>query len=77
MININITKQDYNKIKFKAHHDQLRILRHDFSNYDQVINDNNWKQVTLRFANKTIIRFPHLANAVKQWANYKLTNYVR
>lgn len=77
MININIDKKQYNKIKFKKHHDQLRILRHDFSNYDQVINDENWKYVTVKFVNEIAIHFPILKNAAKQWATYKLENYVR
>ena len=77
MININITKQEYNKIKFKKHHDILRLLRHNFSNYDTVINDDNWKYVTLKFVNEVIIHFPTLRNAVKQWASYKISNYVR
>lgn len=77
MINITITKQEYNKIKFKTHHDQLRLLRHNFSNYDTVINDDNWKYVTLKFVNEIIIHFPILRNAVKQWASYKITNYIR
>ena len=77
MIHINISKKDYNKIKFKKHHDQLRILRHDFSNYDQIINDDNWKYVTIKFVNEIKINFPLLKNAVIQWAEYKLTNYIK
>lgn len=77
MININITKQEYNKIKFKKHHDQLRLLRHNYSNYDQVINDNNWKYVTIKFVNEIKVHFPQLKNAVVQWAQYKLEDYVR
>lgn len=77
MININITKNEYNKIKFKKHHDQLRILRHDFSNYDQIINNNNWKYITVKFVNEIIVNFPQLRNSVKQWAEYKLNNYIR
>ena len=77
MININITKKEYNKIKFKTHHDQLRLLRHNFSNYDEVINDDNWKYVTIKFVNEIKVHFPKLKNAVIQWANYKLTNYIR
>ena len=48
MIKLNITKKDYNKIKFKTHHDQLRLIRHEYSNYDSVINDTNWKYVTVK-----------------------------
>lgn len=77
MIIINISKKDYNKIKFKNHHDQLRLLRHDYSNYDSVINDDNWKYVTTKFVNQITIHFPVLIRAAKQWAEYKLTNYVR
>lgn len=77
MIKINMTKKDYNKIKFKNHHDQLRLIRHDYSNYDSVINDDNWKYVTLKFVNEITIHFPVLINAAKQWASYKLNNYVR
>lgn len=72
-----MTKKDYNKIKFKNHHDQLRLIRHDYSNYDSVINDDNWKYVTLKFVNEITIHFPVLINAAKQWASYKLNNYVR
>ena len=77
MININITKKEFNKIKFKKHHDQLRLLRHNYSNYDQVINDNNWKYVTVKFVNEIKVHFPHLKNSVVQWAEYKLTDFVR
>jgi len=77
MIKINMTKQDYNKIKFKNHHDQLRLIRHDYSNYDSVINDNNWKYITVKFVNEIIVNFPQLRNSVKQWAEYKLNNYIR
>ena len=77
MINITITKQEYNKIKFKKPHDILRLLRHNFSNYDTVINDDNWKYITTKFVNEVCIHFPILIPAVKQWANYKLTNYMR
>lgn len=77
MININISKKDYNKIKFRNHHDQLRLLRHEYSNYDSVINDDNWKYVTTKFVNEICVHFPVLIRAAKQWAEYKLTNYVR
>ena len=77
MIKINMTKKDYNKIKFKTHHDQLRLIRHDYSNYDSIINDDNWKYVTTKFVNEITIHFPILIHAAKQWAVYKLTNYVR
>jgi|TARA_R110000744_G_scaffold144536_2_gene256656 hypothetical protein len=77
MIKLNITKKDYNKIKFKTHHDQLRLIRHEYSNYDSVINDTNWKYVTAKFVNQIAIHFPVLINAAKQWAEYKTTNFVR
>jgi len=77
MINITITKQEFNKIKFKKPHDILRLLRHNFSNYDKVINDDNWKYVTLKFVNEISVHFPILKPAVKQWASYKINNYIR
>lgn len=77
MLHLNITVQQYNRIKFKKPHDQLRILRHDFSNYDHIITDDNWKYITVRFVNEIKVHFPKLKNAAVQWAEYKLTNYVR
>ena len=77
MITLNITQKEFNKIKFKKHHDQLRIIRHNHTDYDQVINDDNWKYVTVKFVNLIKTNFPHLKNSVIQWGEYKLTNYIR
>jgi len=77
MITFKLSIEQYNSIKFKKHHDQLRLLRHDYSNYDSVITDENWKYVTVKFVNAVAIHFPKLLSAAKQWAEYKLTNYVR
>ena len=72
------TGQDIlNKIKFKAHHDQLRLLRHTYSNYDKVISDINWKETSKQFYYGIIIYYPHLTNSVKQWYDYKLSNFIR
>ena len=76
-VKINISEKDFNKIKFKKHHDQLRILRHNFSNYDQLISDDNWKQVTKSFYIQIVKNYPHLTNSVKQWVTYKLSNHIR
>jgi len=77
MFKFTLSIKQYNSIKFKKHHDQLRLLRHDYSNYDSIINDDNWKYVTTKFVNEIAIHFPILIRAAKQWAEYKLTNYVR
>ena len=77
MITFNITKTEFNKIKFKKHHDILRLLRHNYSNYDQVITDENWKYITIKFVNEIKVHFPTLKNAVVQWAEYKLNSYIR
>ena len=77
MITFKLSIDQYNSIKFKKHHDQLRLLRHDYSNYDTVISDENWKYVTVKFVNAVAIHFPKILSAAKQWAEYKLTNYVR
>lgn len=77
MLHLNLTPRDYNRIKFKKHHEQLAIIRHDFTNYDAIISDVNWKSVTKQFYKLIVNRVPRLSNAVKQWTEYKLTNYER
>lgn len=77
MLHLNLTPRDYNRIKFKKHHEQLAIIRHDFTNYDAIISDVNWKSVTKQFYKLIVNRVPTLSNAVKQWTEYKLTNYER
>ena len=71
MLHLNLTPKDFNKIKFKKHHEQLAIIRHDFTNYDTIISDINWKDITIQFNNLISNRLPTLRNAAKQWTNYK------
>jgi len=77
MFKFTLSIQQYNSIKFKAHHDQLRLLRHDYSNYDALINDDNWEAITVKFVKAVCVHFPQLKNAAHQWGINKLTNYVR
>lgn len=77
MITFKLSIDQYNSIKFKKHHDQLRLLRHDYSNYDVLINSKNWKSVTVQFVKAIAVHFPKLKNSAQQWGEYKLTNYMR
>jgi len=77
MFKFTLTIKQYNSIKFKKHHDQLRLLRHNYSNYDVLINSKNWKFVTMQFVRAVAVHFPQLRSAAQQWGEYKLTNYVR
>ena len=77
MITFKLSIDQYNSIKFKKHHDQLRLLRHDYSNYDVIINSKNWKSVTVQFVKAIAVHFPQLRSAAQQWGEYKLTNYMR
>ena len=77
MFKFTLSIKQYNSIKFKKHHDQLRLLRHDYSNYDVIINSKNWKSVTVQFVKAIAVHFPQLRSAAQQWGEYKLTNYMR
>jgi hypothetical protein len=73
MINITITDKDFNKIKFLNPFQQLRIIRHSYSNYDQIITDANWNKVAIQFYKKVRIKYPLLANVASKWLDSKLT----
>mgnify|MGYP003647044327 FL=1 len=79
-INITITDQDYNKIKFLNPFQQLRIIRHTYSNYDELakvtntlINDVNYNRIAIQFYKKVRIKYPLLANVASKWLDSKLT----
>ena len=73
MIKINLTDKDFNKIKFLNPFQQLRIIRHSYSNYDQLINDSNWDKVAIQFYKKVRVKYPSLANVASKWVHSKLT----
>lgn len=73
MINITITDKEYNKIKFLNPFQQLRIIRHEHSNYDQLINDGNWDKIAIQFYKKVRIKYPSLSNVASKWVHSKLT----
>lgn len=73
MINITITDKDFNKIKFLNPFQQLRIIRHSYSNYDQIINDSNWDKVAIQFYKKVRVKYPSLSNVASKWVHSKLT----
>ena len=79
-INITITDQDYNKIKFLNPFQQLRIIRHTYSNYDELakatntlINDVNYNRIAIQFYKQIRIKYPLLANVASKWLDSKLT----
>lgn len=79
-INITITDQDYNKIKFLNPFQQLRIIRHNHSNYDELakttntlINDADYNRIAIQFYKKVRIKYPLLADVASKWLDSKLT----
>ena len=73
MVQINITEKEYNKIKFLNPFQQLRIIRHSYSNYDTLINDNNWNKLAIQFYKQVRVKYPSLANVASKWVHSKLT----
>ena len=71
-LNITFNKEVHNKIKFLNPYKQLRVLRHEYSNYDKVITNENWKQVSISFYKQISKVYPKINTIANTWLNDKL-----
>ena len=60
-LKIQFDKTIHNKIKFLNPYKQLRVLRHEYSNYDNIMADTNWKQVAISFYKQIRLVYPQIA----------------